>query len=110
MIGGRRSLVFLVSDFHFPLALLDRLLAGLARHRLVPVVLADSGESDPAPGFGLARVSDPETGEARTLLMRPALRHRRREALAGCFAAHGVEPLRLTERFEADRVNAWFHR
>ena len=116
MIGGRRSLVFLVSDFHFPLALLDRLLAGLARHRLVPVVLADSGESGPAAGYGLARVSDPETGEERTLLMRPALRRRlreraqrRREALAGCFAAHGVEPLRLTDRFEADRVNAWFH-
>ena len=115
MIVGRRSLVFLLSDFHFPLTLLDGLLAGLARHRIVPVVLADRGESDPAPGFGIARVSDPETGEERTLWMRPALRRRlreqaerRREALAGCFAAHGVEPLRLTDRFEADRVNAWF--
>ena len=113
MIGGRRSLVFLLSDFHFPLTLLDGLLAGLARHRIVPVVLADRGESDPAPGFGIARVSDPETREERTLWMRPALRRRlreqaerRREALAGCFAAHGVEPLRLTDRFEADRVDA----
>ena len=115
MIGGQRSLVFLVSDFHFPIALLDTLPAGLARHRLVPVALSDSGESEPAPAFGFTRVSDPETGEERTLLMRPALRRRlreqaerRRKALAGCFATHGVEPLRLTDRFEADRVNAWF--
>ena len=65
MIGGRRSLVFLVSDFHFSLELLDAVLAGLARHQVVPVVLADSGEHDPAPGFGLVRVADAETGEER---------------------------------------------
>ena len=115
MIGGGRSLVFLVSDFHFPLDLLATLLAGLARHRVVPVVLADSGEFDPACAFGLVRVSDPETEEERTLLMRPALRRRlreqarrRRKALFDCFLACGTEPLPLTDRFDADRVNAWF--
>lgn len=115
MIGGQRSLVFLVSDFHFPLDLLETLLAGLSRHRIVPVVLADSSESGPTPAFGLTRVSDPETGEERTLLMRPALRRRLRErterrgeALAQCFLAHGIEPLRLTDRFDVDRINAWF--
>ena len=52
MIGNQRSPVFPASDFHFPLALLDALLAGLARHQVVPVVLADSGESEPAPARG----------------------------------------------------------
>ena len=115
IVGVRRSLVFLVSDFHFPLDLLTTLLAGLSRHRIVPVVLADGSESDPAPSFGLTRVADPETGEERTLLMRPALRRRlrertrrRREALAECFAAHGTAPLWLTDRFDVDVVNAWF--
>ena len=115
MIGSQRSLVFLASDFHFPLELLDALLDGLARHRVVPVVLADSGEIEPAPGFGLVRVCDAETGEERTLWMRPALRRRlraeaerRRQALARCFAAHGVVPLELADRFEADRVNDYF--
>ena len=117
MIGGRRSLVFLASDFHFPLARLDALLCGLARHHVVPVVLADSGESEPAPGFGLVRVADAETGEERTFLMRPALRRRlraeiarRREALSRCFAAHGVLPIELADRFEADRVDDHFSR
>ena len=115
MLGGQRSLVFLVSDFHFPLALLDALLAGLAPHRLVPVVLVDSSESDPSPAFGFTRVADPETGEERTLLMRPTLRRRlreqadrRREALARRFIAHGTEPLLLTDHFDVDQVNTWF--
>ena len=117
MIGSRRSLVFLASDFHFPIELLDSLLDGLARHRVVPVVLADSGEAEPVPGFGLVRVSDVETGEERTLWMRPALRRRlragierRRTALSRCFAAHGVDPLELADRFDADRVNDYFSR
>ena len=115
MVGGRRTLVFLVSDFHFPLRLLESLLAGLARHRVVPVVLADSSESDPSPAFGFTRVLDPESGEERTLLMRPALRRRlreqaarHREALARCFRLHETVPLPLTDRFDVDRVNDYF--
>ena len=117
MIGGHRSLVFLASDFHFPLDLLDELLAGLARHQVVPVVLADSGESEPASGFGLVRVADVETGEERTLVMRPALRRRlraeaerRREALSRCFATHGVDPIELADHLDPDRINDYFSR
>ena len=117
MIGSGRSLVFLASDFHFPLDLLDSLLAGLARHRVVPVVLADSGESEPESGIGLVRVADAETGEERTLLMRPALRRRLRAqaesrcaALSRCFAAHGALPVKLADRFDADCVNDYFSR
>lgn len=115
MIGNQRSLVFLVSDFHFPLALLDSVLASLSRHQVVPVVLEDSGESEPAAGFGLARVLDPETGESRTLLMRPALRRRlrdraerKRAAMFDRLKAHGTRPLVLRDRFDVDRVNEYF--
>jgi uncharacterized protein (DUF58 family) len=115
-LSPRRSLVFVVSDFHFPLELLDRLLGGLARHSVVPVVLVDSAESQPPPAFGIARVTDLETGMQRVLLMRPSLRRRfvtraakRREALVRRLEDHGVEPLWLTDRFDADAVNAYFH-
>ncbi len=115
MIGHRRSLVFLVSDFHFPLALLEAVLAGLSRHQIVPVVLRDSGEAEPAHRFGLVRVLDPESGKEQTLLMRPALRHRiatraeeRRAAVSECLAAHGTRPLVVTDRFDVDRVNRHF--
>lgn len=115
MIGHRRSLVFLVSDFHFPLALLDSVLAGLSRHQIVPVVLRDSSEAEPAHRFGLVRVLDPETGTEQTLLMRPALRRRlaaraeeRSAAVSDCLAVHGTRPLVLTDRFDVDRVNRHF--
>ena len=110
-----RSLVFLVSDFHFPLSMLVKLLSGLALHEVVPVVLRDSAEGR-APGYGIARIFDPETGSERTLLLRPSLARRlkksvaaRDEALRCCCARFGRKPLFIEDRFEADAVTRHFY-
>jgi uncharacterized protein (DUF58 family) len=115
VLGARRSLVFLVSDFHLPLELLDRVLLTLAFHDVVPVVLWDRREYAELPRFGLARVHDAESGASRLLFMRPSLRHRiaaayaaRRERLAAVFRRHGRLPLYLERGFEADEVTHYF--
>jgi len=116
LIGGRRALVFLVSDFHFPVTLLRRILGALGRHQVVPVVLIDSTEYDELPAFGIVRVLDPETRQQRTLLLRPSLRRRLRsvflkhiEDLNHAFAAHGTEALWIRDRFHPDQVTRYFH-
>ena len=74
-LPARRCLVLLVSDFLMPLELVERALAALARHDVVPVVLeVDTLES--VPRRGLLRLADAENGRTRLLLMRPDL-HRR---------------------------------
>jgi uncharacterized protein (DUF58 family) len=110
-----RSLVFLISDFHFSMSMLTQLLAGLALHEVVPVVLRDSAEGT-APRFGIARVFDAETGAERMLLLRPSLARRlrasvaeRAQALADCCARFGVKPLVIQDRFEADAVTRYFY-
>lgn len=110
-----RSLVFLVSDFHFSLDMLGELLAGLALHAVVPVILWDNAEGV-LPGYGVARIFDPETGGERMLLLRPALGRRLQEAMAararaltGCCARFGLTPLFLEDRFEADAVTRYFY-
>jgi hypothetical protein len=114
-LPARRVLVFLLSDFHFPLPLLRELLASLARHDTVPVVLWDAGERLPGPA-GLARLVDLEGGGERLLWLRPALRERladrlgeRRARLGELFRRFGREPLFLDEGFDPDRVTAYFH-
>lgn len=110
-----RALVFLVSDFHFSLSMLSELLAGLALHAVVPVVLWDSAEMA-APRYGIARIFDPETGAKRTLLLRPALAKRlqesgarRAQSLIDCCAGFGLSPLFLQDRFAADAVTRYFY-
>lgn len=114
-LGRRRALVFLVSDFHLPGPRLEALLDAFVRHHLVPVVLWDSGEYDDLPAWGLAELTDPETGARRRLFLRPALRDRikhcfgqRREALAELFRRHGREPFYLVDRFDPEAMTDYF--
>lgn len=115
-LTDRRSLVFLASDFHFPLALLDRVLHALARHEIVPVVIWDKAELQPVTRFGLASIRDSETGGRRTLLLRKKLRERinesyaaRRAALSAAFIRHAVRPVYFSGAFDEDKMTAHFH-
>lgn len=116
-LGKQRALVFLVSDFHFPLERIADLLGGLIRHDVVPVVLWDSAEYQRLPNWGLVYVEDPETGERRRLLMRPSLRKKfraafaqRREELVKLCRSYGREPFFLIDRFDAEALTEYFLR
>ncbi len=115
-LGRKRSLVFLLSDFHLPLADVRTLLGQFAHHDLVPVVMWDAREFTLGAARGLAQVSDPETGAQQLVWWRPALRERwrvrlaeRREALLALFAAQRVKPLFIDGSFDAEAVTRHFH-
>jgi uncharacterized protein (DUF58 family) len=115
-LGRQRALVFLVSDFHLPLPLLDAVLDSLAVHEVVPVAVWDPQEFALGARHGLAQVVDPESGARRLVWWRPALRERwqaahdqRRQALLRCFEAHALKPLFIESRFDADAVTRHFH-
>jgi hypothetical protein len=114
-MNPRRALVFLLSDFHLPGEMLAAILAGLARYEVVPVVLWDGAEFSAHGGYGLARISDPETGKSRLMWLRPALRQkwqdrleRRRAMLTDLFRRHQLRPLFIENGFRADAVTAHF--
>ncbi|MFZ2652358.1 MAG: MxaS protein, partial [Burkholderiaceae bacterium] len=111
----RHSLVFIVSDFHVPLAELEQTLAGLAAHAVVPVVLWQPAEFAFQASRGLARSSEPESGTRQWLWWRPALRERwqqamrmRRAALFELFRSRGLAPLFIEGAFDADAVTRHF--
>lgn len=111
----RRALVFLVSDFHLPLEQVRAVLANLSHHEVVPVLLWQPAEFEPAARRGLVQVVDPESGARRWLWWRAALRERwraarqaRREALFHLFAQQRRAPLVIEGAFEADAVTRYF--
>jgi uncharacterized protein (DUF58 family) len=115
-LARQRSLVFLVSDFHFPWATLDAVLAAYARHQLVPVVVWDRAEFADLPRWGLARLRDSESGRTRLVALTPgfgaALRtgfaERGARLQARCMQ-HNARPLFLLDGFDADLITAYFY-
>lgn len=111
----QRALLFLVSDFHWPLDHVDLVLDRLVGHDLVPVVLWQPQEFDLGARRGIAELVDPESGLRRTVWWRPALRARwaaahaaRREALMQSFRRRRLAPLVLEGGFDADAVTRHF--
>ncbi|MCB5189368.1 hypothetical protein LG198_01315 [Methylobacillus arboreus] len=111
-----RSLVLLVSDFHMPLDILEEALISLQRHHVVPVVLWDTAEYKAIPEFGLTHVTDSESGEKRTLLLRKATHARiqaafaeRHEALNQLFMRYDLPPFFIEQGFDADALTEYFY-
>lgn len=107
-----RSLVFLISDFHFDDGLMRRVMESLSMHDVVPIVLWDRAECVDLPRWGWARVRDMEGGGERSLFLRPKLAQRihdayaaRRDWLASQCRAYGARPpFYVDDAFHGDHL------
>lgn len=108
----RRSLVFLISDFHLPDALISQTLASLTPHDVVPLVLWDSAEYNNIPAWGWVRVRDMEGGADRSLFLHPGLVQkikeayavRRKNIIALCLKAGIRAPFFIEDAFNAEQL------
>ncbi len=114
-LSAKRSLVFLLSDFHFPLPDLQVILGSLQAHDVVPLVLWDETEYLKLPEWGLVTTKDLENNSTRLLVMRPTLKQKiitsyeqRQAALKNCCRAFGAEPLFLTSGYDPQAINRYF--
>lgn len=114
-LAGQQGLVFLVSDFHWPLERLDIALDLLAHAGVVPVIVWDPAETEPPTRSALASLRDAESGARRTLWLRPRLRQewrrsvaQRRAEIDAYFAAHAIRPFYVEGAFSADALSRYF--
>jgi hypothetical protein len=114
-LAGQQGLIFIVSDFHWPLERLDTVLDLLAHAGVVPIVVWDRAEIEPPERNALASLRDAESGARRTLWVRPMLRDGWRRAVAqrraeidSFFAARGIRPFYMEGAFDADALSRYF--
>jgi len=114
-LAGRQGLVFIVSDYHWPLAGMSLALDALVHAFVVPVVIWDAAEIQPPAHDGLAQLRDVESGAQRTLWMRPRMREKwlesanaRRTELNQLFASRGMRPFYVTGQFDSEAMSQYF--
>ena len=69
-----RSLIFWISDFHMPLAVIEKAMAAMSAHQVIPIALWDDHEYKSLPKLGFSTMIDPETGLNRTVFFRKELK------------------------------------
>jgi uncharacterized protein (DUF58 family) len=114
-LAGRSGLIFLISDFHWPLEGLARVLDSLAKAYVVPMVLWDPAEIQPPSENGIMTLHDAESGVERTFWLRSSLRdrwrsavERRRTELNAVFSARAIRPFYVSGRFESEALSQYF--
>jgi len=114
-LAGRQALVFVVSDFHWPLAQLPSVLDMLVHACVVPVVVWDEAEIAPPRHAPLLAVNDAESGEQRMVWLRERTRERwrdgvarRRDELAEVFGARGIRPFYVEGGFDPEAMSRYF--
>jgi hypothetical protein len=110
------GLLFLISDFHWPIAALKRFLEDSRPHHVVPVALWDRSEYSGWPDRGFAFAEDMESGERRLVWLRRGWNEQveaayaEREALIHeTCQSFDLRPLFLRDGFSAESVSAYFH-
>jgi uncharacterized protein (DUF58 family) len=114
-LAGRQGLVFLVSDFHWPLDRLNEALDLLGNAWLVPLVVWDPAETEPPARNGLAALTDAESGVRRTLWLGAKVRGQWREAVARrkaeldrTFIARNIRPFYARGAFDGEAMSQYF--
>jgi hypothetical protein len=114
-LAGQQGLIFIVSDFHWPLERLGAVLDLFAHASVVPVVVWDPAETEPPERNALASIRDAESGARRTLWLRPRLRQQWRRAVAqrraelnAFFATHAIRPFYVEGAFDGDALSRYF--
>ena len=114
-LAGQQGLVFLISDFHWPLESLNVALDLMAHATVIPIVVWDPAETEPPKPNALAALSDMESNGRRTLWLRPKLRDDWRHAVARRRAeidhfcnARSLRPFYMEGRFDADSLSRYF--
>jgi uncharacterized protein (DUF58 family) len=114
-LAARQGLVFLLSDFHWPLARLNEVLDILVHAYVVPVIVWDRAEIEPPAHNALVALRDSESGTRRTLWMRPKIRDRwraavasRRTELARLFSSRALRPFYMTGSFDGEAMSHYF--
>jgi len=115
MITSSNAIVFLASDFCCDIGEVDRTLRQLSRYTVVPVVWKHDDINHLPSHAGWMEMRDSETGERRSVWMRPSIKKRWQqtmndhfEQLTACFMRHRVRPLLTDGDVTGEQLTNYF--
>ena len=71
-----KSLVFLISDFHYSVKKIDRILGQLSNHHVIPIFISSEGEIKKMPNYGFRKFTDSELDLEHEVFLRPSVKNK----------------------------------
>lgn len=113
--AGKSALIFIVSDYHWPLQQLDRMLEPLAGSLVVPLVIWDRSEVKPPEHKRLLSATQIGGKDSRHLWLSPEVRQQweknvsiRQNEISDVFASRDVKPFWISNGFDPESLSRYF--
>ena len=69
-----KSLIFWISDFHYPLDKINSILNQLSNHHVIPVFISSESEINSLPRYGFRKFIDSELNLEQEIFLRPSIK------------------------------------
>lgn len=115
VITSSHAMVFLASDFCVDISLVEKTLRQLSHYTVVPIVWQHHDVDHFPSHAGWTEMRDSETGQNRSVWMRPSMKKSWQQAmnnhfeqLAACFMHHRVKPLFVDGDVTGEQLTHYF--
>ncbi len=71
-----KSLIFWMSDFHYPLDKIEKILNHLSSHHIIPLFISSEGEIKRLPKYGFRKFIDSESNIENEIFLRPSIKEK----------------------------------
>lgn len=71
-----KSLIFWISDFHYPLDKIEKILNHLSNHHVIPLFISSEGEIKRLPKYGFRKFIDSELNIEHEIFLRPSIKEK----------------------------------
>ena len=115
IIPAKPSLIFIISDFHWPEWQLHAVMTALSAHQIVPVIVWSRAEYQDYPLWRFVELTDLESGRSALVFITPSQRaaiqqryQRHEQALQQQFRRFNQHPFWLIDNYSAQNMHRYF--
>jgi len=110
-----KSLIFWVSDFHYPLDKIEKILNHLSNHHVIPLFISSEGEIKKLPKYGFRKFIDSELDLEHEVFLRPSIKEKiledyknTKEEIFQIFSKKQLKQIVINEYIDIENIQKYF--
>jgi len=110
-----KSLIFWISDFHYPLGKIEKILSHLSSHHVIPLFISSEGEIKRLPRYGFRKFIDSESNIEHEIFLRPSIKEKilddyknTKDKIFQIFSKKQLKQIVVKEQIDIENIQKYF--
>jgi hypothetical protein len=114
-LPDEKSLVFWISDFHYPLDKIEKILNLLSTHHVIPIFISSEEEIKKLPKYGFRKFIDSEKNLEHEIFLRPSFKRKilseyskTKDQIFNVFSKKQIKQIVLNDKIDMYEIQKYF--